>query len=75
MGFIAASRPPGYLGIDPTEPELRKSEFVDKYVDRANRIILTNPIFQAFWKYRALPSICAFDKPFHSVPPQIAEES
>jgi hypothetical protein len=35
------------LRHDTAEPKLRKREFVDKYINRANCIILANPIFQA----------------------------
>jgi len=34
--------------IDTVEPKLRKIEPTNKDVDRTNRIIPANPIFQAF---------------------------
>jgi hypothetical protein len=37
-------------------------------VDDANRIILANPIFQAFRKKCALPAIYALNKAFHPIP-------
>jgi hypothetical protein len=68
-------RPAGCLGIDTIELKLRQIELVDKDIDRANRIILANPIFQTFREKRALRSIRALDKTSHSIPPQIAQES
>ena len=64
-------RPAGGLGINPAEPKLGKIEPLDKDVDHANRIILANPIFQAFRKQRALPAIRALNKALHPIPPQI----
>src|SRR6516164_5225583 len=48
-------RPPGCLRIDPAEPKLPKIEPANKDIDRTNRIIFVNPIFQAFREQRALP--------------------
>ncbi len=68
-------RPAGCLGSDPAKPKLGEIEFLDKYVDHPNRIVLANPVFQAFRKQRALPAIRALDKALHPIPPQIAQES
>jgi hypothetical protein len=46
-------RPARDLGIDPAEPKLGQIEFVDKDIDHPNRIVLTDPVFQAFRKQRA----------------------
>src|SRR5438067_11445675 len=64
-------RSSGYLGINTDEPELRQVQLVDEDVDHANRIILANPIFQAFRKKRALSAIRALDEAFHQIPPRI----
>src|SRR2546429_7627362 len=56
-------RSAGYLGLDPAEPEFGKIEFVDKNVDDANRLVLTDPVFQAFGKQCALTAIRPFDEP------------
>ena len=37
-------------GIDPVEPKLGQIELVDKGLDHPNRIVLADPIFQAFRK-------------------------
>jgi hypothetical protein len=50
-------RPAGCLLIDPFEPNLVESEFIDKNIDHPNRIVLMEPVFQAFRKQRALPAI------------------
>src|SRR6266446_10763970 len=66
------------FGIDPTESELRKIEFVDKHIDRANRIILANPIFQAFREQLALPAIHPLNEAPHLIlqqPNQLLRES
>src|SRR5438132_5673044 len=64
-------RPSRCLGIDTDEPELRQIQLVDEDVDHANRIILANPIFQAFRKERALSAIRAFNEALHQIPPRI----
>src|SRR3954449_589557 len=61
-------RSSGYLGINTDEPELRQVQLVEEDVDHANRIILANPIFQAFRKERALSAIRALDEAFHQIP-------
>src|SRR5439155_26145965 len=38
--------------IDPAEPVLSQIEPLDKDVNHANRIVLANPVFQAFRKQR-----------------------
>ena len=68
-------RPAGCLRIDPAEPNRGQIQFVDKDVDYANRIVLADPVLQAFGKQRPLPAIPALNKALHPIPPQIAEES
>jgi len=68
-------RPPGGLGIDPVEPKLSQIEFVDKNVNNANRIVLADPVFQAFRKQRALLTIRPLNEAPHPILPQIARES
>src|SRR6266496_3466779 len=43
-------RPAGCLRIHPVEPKFGQTEFVDKDVDYANRIVLADPVFKAFRK-------------------------
>src|ERR1039457_5552695 len=61
-------RPTGYLGFDPAEPKLSQIEFIDKDIDDPNRIVLADPVFQAFRKQRALPAIRALNKSIHPIP-------
>jgi hypothetical protein len=68
-------RPAGGLGINPVKPKLGQIEPPDKDINHANRIILANPIFQAFRKQGALPAIHPLNKAHHPIPPQIAQES
>jgi hypothetical protein len=68
-------RPAGGLGINPAKPKLGQIEPPDKDINHANRIILANPIFQAFRKQCALPAIHPLNKALHPIPPQIAQES
>ena len=65
-------RPPGRLRIDPAEPELGQIELLDKDIDHTNRIVLVDPIFQAFGKQRRLPTIHPLNKALHRDPPKIA---
>src|SRR5260370_4758155 len=48
---------------------------VHKDVDHPNRIVLADPVFQAFRKQRALTAIRALNEASHPIPPQIARES
>ena len=43
-------RPAGYLGLDTVEPKLGQIECIDKDIDHTNRIVLADPVFQAFRK-------------------------
>ncbi len=43
-------RPAGDCRINTVETKLGQFEFIDENVNRANGIILINPVFQAFWK-------------------------
>ena len=61
--------------IDPAEPKFRQIEFIDNDIDYANRIVLADPVFQAFRKQRALHPIGALNEAPHPIPPQIAWES
>jgi hypothetical protein len=47
----------------------------DKDVDHANRIVLADPVFQAFRKQRVLPAICRLNEALHLILPQVARES
>jgi hypothetical protein len=68
-------RSAGYLGLDTVESKSGKIEFVHKDVDHPNRIVLADPVFQAFRKQRALHPIRALNEAPHPIPPQIAWES
>ena len=68
-------RPASRLGINPVKSQLGQVEFLNKNVDHPNRIVLANPVFQAFRKQRALPAIGALNEAPHPIPPQIAQES
>src|SRR6266404_230046 len=61
--------PAGDLGIDPAKPKLGQIEFIDEDVDHPNRVILANPVFQAFGKQRALSAIHALNEAPHPIPP------
>ena len=66
----------GCLGIDPTKTlALGQIEFFDEDIDRANRIVLADPVFQAFRKQRGLTAIDPLNEAPHPILPQIARES
>src|SRR5262245_7610969 len=46
----------------------------DKDLDHPNRIILSDPVFQAFGKQRALAAIYPLNEALHPIPPQIAQD-
>src|SRR5262249_42251041 len=60
-------RPAGDLGLNSTEPKLSQIEPLDKDLDHPNRIILIDPIFQAFRKQRALATIRSLNKAPHPI--------
>jgi hypothetical protein len=68
-------RPAGGLGINPAKPKLGQIEPPDKDLDHPNRIILANPIFQAFGKKRGLAAIYPLNEALHPIPPQLAQQS
>ena len=43
-------RPTGRLGSNPIEPQSGEVEIVNEGIDRLNRIVLVDPILQAFRK-------------------------
>src|SRR5947208_7929368 len=61
-------RPARGRRIDPFKGHLGQIERVDKNVDHTNRIALADPVFHAFRKQRALPTIDAFDEALHPIP-------
>jgi hypothetical protein len=60
--------PASCLGIDPAEPKLGQIEAVDEDVDDANWIVLADPVFHAFRKQRALPTIHTINEALHPSP-------
>src|ERR1700756_5673273 len=69
------SRPPSLRRLDPFEPEFGEIEPIDERVDHSNRVVLVDPVVQAFRKQRALAAIYSLDEALHPIPPQIAMES
>jgi hypothetical protein len=63
------------LGIDPAEAKLGQIEAVNEDIDDANWIVLADPVFHAFRKQRALPTIRTINEALHPSPPQIVRES
>ena len=68
-------RPPGCLGSNPVKSQLAQVEFLDKNVNHPNRIVLADPVIQAFRKQRALLAIRPLNEAPHPIPRQIAQES
>jgi len=69
------SRPSGLRRLGPFEFQLGEIERIDECVDHSNRVVLVDPVVQAFRKQRALAAIYSLDKSASSDPPQIAMES
>ena len=61
-------RPPRQLRFDPYESQFEKIERLDESVDHTNRIILVDPVIQAFGQQCRLPAIRALDKAPHPIP-------
>jgi hypothetical protein len=67
--------PAGCLGVNSAKLQFGQIEPLNKGVDDANRIILANPIFQAFRKKCALPAIYTLNKALHLIPRKSRAES
>src|SRR5882724_5394472 len=73
-GMIRGS--PCRLRIDPAEIERTEIKRVDKHVNHTNRVVLIDPIIQAFGKQRRLPAIHPLDEALHrDLPPKIASQA
>jgi hypothetical protein len=64
-------RTSGCFRINTTQAKLRQINLVDKDIDRANWVILANPIFQAFREQRALLAIHPLNEAPHLILPRI----
>ena len=62
-------RPPGHRRRDPFEPELGKIERIDEGIDHPNRIVLVDPVIEAFGKQCALTAIRTLRQSAPSDPP------
>jgi hypothetical protein len=62
-------------GATPAEPKLGQIELIDEDIDYPDRIILIDPVLQAFGKQRDLFAIRSFNEAPHSILPQIVRES
>ena len=59
--------------IDPAEIERTEIKLLDKHVNHTNRVVLVDPIIQAFGKQCRLPAIHSLDEALHrDLPPKIA---
>jgi hypothetical protein len=71
-------RAPSDLGGYPIEAEFAQMEFIHKNVNHPNRIILVDPILQAFRKKCALPAIRTLNEALHPIlaaPESLTRES
>jgi hypothetical protein len=57
----------GCLGIDATKSKLGQIEFFYEDIDHASRIVLADPVFQAFRKQRGLTAIAPLNKVPHPI--------
>src|SRR5258705_3417790 len=63
------------LRLDAAKAEPRQIKLIDKDIDRPDRIILRQIVFQSLGKQRALTAVIANDQARHRILRQIAEES
>src|SRR5207302_10300677 len=63
-------RPASHLRINAAETQHRKIKFVDEDIDDTNRIVIINPVLQAFRKQRDLTAIRPFNEALHLILPQ-----
>ena len=62
-------RPPGSLRLHAIEAELGQIKPIHENVDHADRIVLADPLLQAFREQCALTAIHALNKTLHQIPP------
>ena len=60
--------PPCRLRIDPAQLQFIEIKLVDKDINHANRIVLVDPVIQAFGKKRRLPAIHPLNETLHPIP-------
>jgi hypothetical protein len=65
--------PPRRRGINAIKPQRAQIERIDEGVNRANRVLLVDPIVKTLRQQRRLPTICPFDEPLHDHPRRIIE--
>ena len=63
------------LRLDAAKAEPRQIKLIDKDIDRPDRIILRQIVFQSLWKQRALTAVIANDKARHRILPPNRRES
>src|ERR1700738_4217152 len=68
-------RPSCRLRLNAVKAEFGQIKLIDKDIDRPDRSVLGQIVFQAFRKQRALATVIANHKARHRILPQIAEES
>jgi hypothetical protein len=66
-------RPSGRGRSNPIEARSREVEFFNESIDRPNRIVLVNPVFQLFRKQRRLLAINPFNEAPHPIPRSLPE--
>src|SRR5262245_4130941 len=59
------ARPASCLGSNPVKSQFRQIKLINKDIDHPNRIVLIDPVFQAFGKQCALLAIRALNEAFH----------
>ena len=67
--------PSGRRRLHASEPELGQIERIDERIDHANRIVLVDPVIEAFGQQRRLPPIRPLHEALHEIPPANREET
>ena len=63
--------PTGRCRLDTVKPEAGEIERIDERIDRANGILLVDPVVEALRQKRRLSPICSLDEPLHDHPRRI----
>src|SRR5262245_65753321 len=61
-------RPPSRLSGYPIKSQLAQIECIDKHIDHTNCIVLVYPVFEVFWKQRALRTFHSLNETLHARP-------
>ena len=65
------ARPASRPGHNPGKAQATKIKLIHEYIDYPDRIVVTNPVIQPFWKQSALAAVDTLNETLHQNPSPI----